>query len=160
MSLEERLWSKIDVRGDDECWPWRQGHAHLKEGYGLIRVVGKKSMQKASRVVWELTNGPIPAGIHILHRCDNPPCCNPVHLFQGTNADNVADKVAKGRSSFPNPWRRRERHHFAKLTESQVQEIRSLSTGRRGEGVELAARYRVSPATIGNILKRKVWAHC
>jgi hypothetical protein len=64
-------------------------------GYGSIYADGR--LQKAHRVVWQVEHGPIPDGLHVLHQCDNPPCCNPAHLFLGTHADNMADKIAKGR---------------------------------------------------------------
>lgn len=93
--VEPRFWPKVDqTGGPDACWPWmacRNRHGYGKVGVGGISVT-------AHRAVWELANGPIPAGLHVLHRCDNPPCVNPAHLFLGTNADNVEDKVRKGRS--------------------------------------------------------------
>lgn len=108
-------------------------------------------MPHAQRVAWMLTCGPIPDGLHVLHRCDNPPCVNPDHLFLGTNADNVADKVAKGRSHAPQPKKRGEGHPQAKLTLEQVQVIRGST--------EMANRYGVCPATICNIRKGKIWRH-
>lgn len=91
--LAERLWEKIDKSdGPDACWPWTGGTSGRRKcKYGSID--GKH----AHRVVWELINGPIPDELGCLHTCDNPLCCNPKHLFLGTQADNVADMVAKGR---------------------------------------------------------------
>jgi hypothetical protein len=85
------------------CWLWTGSRS--AEGYGSIRVDGK--MRKAHRVAWELANGPIPAGAGahgtcVLHRCDNPSCVNPDHLFLGTNADNARDRQAKGRTASAN----------------------------------------------------------
>jgi len=90
--LEERFWEKVDVRGPDECWPWTR--KHNPKGYGQFR---KDKMVQAHRMAWELTNGPIPDGLDVLHTCDNPPCCNPHHLFLGTNDDNMRDMNSKGR---------------------------------------------------------------
>lgn len=94
--VEPRLWAKIDASsGASSCWPWTA--TRMKTGYGMISVAGKG--RKATRVVWEVVFGPIPEGFHVLHRCDNPPCCNPAHLFLGTHVDNMADKRAKGRQA-------------------------------------------------------------
>ena len=73
-----------------ECWEWRG--LRDKHGYGR-----KGPYKTTHRLAWEWANGPVPAGMCVLHRCDNPPCCNPDHLFLGTQADNLADMVAKGR---------------------------------------------------------------
>jgi hypothetical protein len=69
-------------------------------GYGILTLGprGDRKMLRAHRVAWELNNGPIPEGVEICHRCDNPPCCNPDHLFAGTKADNMRDMSRKGRS--------------------------------------------------------------
>lgn len=95
----------------------------------------------------------------VLHTCDNPACVNPDHLYLGTNADNMRDKVERGRSRYPVPARQGERHPLAKLTLAQVTAIRAETTGRRGEQKELASAYGVSRATICNILKGKSWSH-
>lgn len=79
--------------GNDGCWEWRG--ACDSEGYGRIVIEGR--MGRVHRIVWEAFNGPIPAGLLALHRCDNPPCCNPDHLFIGTQQQNLADMRAKGR---------------------------------------------------------------
>ena len=114
-SIAERFWTKVDRSGGpDACWPW-MGH-RTRQGYGQVKILGKST--PAHRVAWELTNGPIPLGDHFgttcaCHRCDNPPCCNPAHLFLGTMADNVADRDAKGRGVFLGPTRPSsgEQHH-------------------------------------------------
>ncbi len=94
-TVEERFWSKVAIGGPDECWEWKR---HRKPfGYGQFRLPGGNP-QTSSRVTWILTHGEITPGLCVLHRCDNPPCCNPAHLFLGTIADNNADMVAKGRA--------------------------------------------------------------
>lgn len=95
--LAERFWEKVDRRGPDECWMWTASRRAL--GYGQIRIGGKS--RKAHRVAYELANGPIPAGMAVLHGCDNPPCVNPAHLRAGTMTDNVRDMVTRGRCYRP-----------------------------------------------------------
>lgn len=89
----ERFWAKVDRRGPDDCWEWTAGCN--RKGYGKFSLDG--ATRQSHRISWELANGQIPEGLCVLHRCDNPPCCNPAHLFLGTHADNHADRSLKGR---------------------------------------------------------------
>ncbi len=95
--LEDRFWAFV-VKGPG-CWTWTgatsAGYGRIREGRAGTRYIG------AHRVSWELANGPIPDGLFVCHKCDNPPCVRPDHLFLGTAADNVADMIAKGRGRKP-----------------------------------------------------------
>jgi DNA invertase Pin-like site-specific DNA recombinase len=118
-------------------------------------------------MAWELAYGPIPPGLHVLHRCDNPPCCNPTHLFLGTNNDNIADRVKKNRSAKgafhwtayrQDRIARGERKGNAKLTEADVVEIRRL----RAMGVyqtEIAKMFNISRGAVYAIQEGKNWKH-
>ena len=128
-TVAERLWSQVRRAGPDECWEWN-GRRH-KQGYGIIWVGSKPLL--THRVSFELANGPIPAGQCVCHRCDNPPCVNPTHLFLGSQAENMADMAHK----------RRRRA----LTTFQVTQVRRLrEAGETVAGV--AARFGVCQATI------------
>lgn len=145
MELSERFWSKVERRGPDECWLWQA--SLYPRGYGQFWLDG--AMHGSHRISYVLANGPIPNGLCVCHACDVRSCVNPRHLFLGTQADNMADKVAKGRT----PILRGERNGRAKLTAVQVEEIR-LSTASRAE---LARRYGVTQAAIGKIVRRESW---
>lgn len=97
-TTEERLWAKVD-RSASGCWEWT-GKSRSAFGYGLIRLSKAEGgkLIGAHRLAWELTNGPIPEGLCVLHSCDNPPCCRPDHLHLGTKADNMREKVERGRA--------------------------------------------------------------
>lgn len=129
------------------CWLWTGATAG--KGYGALSAEGV--LRYAHRFSFEKFRGPIPAGLHVLHRCDNPPCCNPDHLFIGTRTDNMHDASVKGR------LRNRERNPQAKLTEAAVAEIRERylrgGISRRALGEE----YGVNEATIGKAVRGKTW---
>lgn len=129
------------------CWLWLAYKNN--SGYGRIRVDGR--LQSAHRVSYELHVGPIPDGLCVLHTCDVCHCVNFDHLWVGTNADNSADKIAKGRGV----WAKGEQHGMAKLTEKQVLEIRATTGLYR----EIASQYGIDPSLVGHIKNRKSWAH-
>ena len=145
----ERFWSKVDKTGD--CWHWTG--AKIRTGYGQFQVCigGKKITLKAHRVSAQIA-GMFTFGMKfdkrlVCHTCDNTSCVNPEHLFLGTDADNAADKAAKGKHP--------RHYHPTKLEEDQVRCIRVDSRTRP----EIAADYGVSLATVSQIKNGKAWRH-
>lgn len=144
--VRDRFWAKVDIDVNG-CWEWKG--AKNSEGYGTIGINGK--IKGTHRVSWWLAHGEWPSQF-VLHKCDNPSCVRPSHLFLGNNSDNMKDKFAKGRDS-----NRGERNPARKLTQSLADEIRSKLTGEWGELTRLAMEYDVSIATIWNIKHGKKW---
>jgi hypothetical protein len=146
-ALADRFWSKVDKTSS--CWLWRG--CKTGAGYGQIRITtaGQSKAIYAHRISWELTNGPIPEGLDVLHKCDNPPCVRPDHLFIGTQSDNENDSVSKGRWNHP----KGEDHPKAILTLVQVAEIRRSILSQR----KLAKQYSVSRGAIQAILNGRNW---
>ncbi len=141
----ERFHQKYEV-APNGCWEWTASLSRY--GYGQLRTgtvkEGGRTMTKAHRFSWELHNGPIPKGLAVCHKCDNRKCVNPEHLFLGTNADNTADMMAKGRGA------RGERHGNHKLTDDDVVRIRALAGSMLQR--EIAARFGVNQQTVSKIL--------
>ena len=90
--IEYRFWSKVKRGSPFECWPWQSS---LTRGYGMITAWGRP--QYAHRIAYALVRGDLGLGDHVLHKCDNPPCCNPAHFFIGDQTANMRDRYAKGR---------------------------------------------------------------
>lgn len=180
----DRFNAKIDKSGD--CWLWTGGVKSKEHPYGKFSM-GKCSV-KAHRAAWLIANGPIAEGLHVLHRCDNPRCVRPEHLFLGTHQQNMADMHAKGRhtcmkgerwyashptESFPrgdDNWARRhpervkrgEQTPWAKLSDRAVAEIRAawLSTEKKyGLRKRLAEEYGVTKYTIWHVVTNRTWTH-
>lgn len=122
-------------------------------GYGRLKKEGRT--YRAHRMVWELVNGPVPEGMLVLHRCDNRACVHPGHLFLGTNEENMADMVAKGRASRNEnkTYLRGERHHNAKLADSQVDEIRRRFERGGTSQTALAEEFGVSQTLVSQIVR-------
>lgn len=158
---EERLaafWEKVDRRLVDECWPWLAGKD--RKGYAKFHI-GNRSVN-ASRFMLKIKLGrELIPGEQALHRCDNPGCVNPQHLFVGTNDDNIRDKIAKGRQARGGPGKYAAKgaaHPMAKLSEAQIRSIRQrLSNGE--QPVELARDLSVSRQLIYQIRHGKIWRH-
>ena len=143
----ERFWNKVNKQAENGCWEWTASVNN--KGYGWFRLDGKN--RGAHRVSWMLQHGAVPGGLFVLHRCDNPSCVNPDHLWLGTNADNMRDKVEKGRA----PALPGESNGQAKLTEADVIAIRADHRSLRA----IAAEYGVSHALIGYIKRGDHWSH-
>jgi hypothetical protein len=148
---EERFWEKVDIKGLDDCWEWKAGR--FPEGYGQFYF--DDTSKYAHRVAWKFIYGDIPPGIKVLHHCDNPPCCNPIHLFLGTHTDNMRDKLNKHRENMP----KGEKHGMAKLTEKDVKKIRELYQTGNYLQREIADIFNVSQALVSAIFFRRVWKH-
>lgn len=144
------FWAKVDIRGPDDCWLWNG--PRTAKGYGQFPAEGRRFI--ATRVAWMLANPGKPTKEMCCHRCDNPPCVNPRHLFMGTQLENMADCVAKGRI-YRGGAHRGEKSPQAKLTEAKVREIRAL------KGIEtqksLAARFGVTRSSISGIHTGMWW---
>jgi len=153
-SLASRFWPKVDVRGPNECWPWRAEHSHNPHtGRGSITVVGFKNKVNSTRVTFFLAHGRWP--VVARHTCDNPPCCNPDHIIDGTRSDNMQDSLKRDRF---NHGSRGRPGNNAKVSAEQVREIRQAA--QSGETyVSIARRYSVSNVQIRNIVTRKSWTH-
>ena len=161
-TIEERFWSKVDKTGD--CWLWTA--ARSRDGYGQFKFDGQ--MRLAHRVVWTLSaDSPPPAGIEVCHKCDNPSCVNPEHLFLDTHLGNMQDMVHKKRSCRGSA--RMEvskaaglvgaRHYRAKLNEDDVREIRRAHAAGESTIAQLSLHYSIAQGQICGIVKRNKWKH-
>lgn len=176
-STISKFWRKINRVGENDCWIWLRG---TSRNYGGFSLAGK--YVSAHRFAWEITNGPIPSGLDVLHRCDNPPCCNPAHLFLGTQADNNRDMVRKGRhvslsgdqhysrihpeklarglkngmNTHPEKRLRGEKNGNSKLTQTQVREIRELNE-RKVHKTLIAAQFNINLSTVYRIINGDLW---
>jgi hypothetical protein len=139
---KEITWA-INERG---CWICTS-HPRDKDGYTTKWVNGTN--KKIHRLMYELHRGIIPPNMCVCHVCDEPACINPSHLWLGTKDDNMHDRDKKGRTTCG------EKHHSAKLTGSQVLEIRSISDTQQ----EIAKKYGIAQNTVSKIKKRKTWKH-
>lgn len=156
MSLSERFWSKVKITSPTGCWLWCGSHPHTTGRYGMIAVKGKYIM--AHRVAWELTNGTIPTGMLVCHKCDVPPCVNPSHLFLGTPKDNVRDCIQKGRFNSTNRAKGVD-CFLAKLNDESVKKIREDYHSGCATADEIAKRFGVSQSTISSLVRGRTWKH-
>jgi len=140
-----RFWSNIDIGSHNECWGWELSTS--SGGYGKVKI--KRKVLVSHRVAFELMNGEIGKGMHILHSCDNRLCCNPAHLRQGTHTDNMAD-MKKRKRCF------RFKPHGRKLTKEKADEIRALSIAGRPKRA-IARMYNISPVHVRAVINMEYW---
>jgi hypothetical protein len=155
LTIEQRFWAKVQKA--DGCWIWT-GARHSIEGHGHMKIEGKSI--GAHRLSYQIAFGSIPPGLFVCHQCDNPPCVNPAHLFLGTNQDNLADMLAKGRQNrrFPQIFRG-DLHGRAKLTSSNVLAIRQEWNAGTTSVTQFANLYGVSRGAINHVLRGNTWRH-
>lgn len=136
----DRFEEKFTRTNESDCWEWRA--ARSPTGHGAF---GRRdgTVAQAHRVSWEFNVGPIPDGLCVCHRCDNPPCVNPAHLFLGTRADNLADMRAKGRD-------------YRKLTWDAVREIRRRCAAGEKQAT-VAADFNTSQSHVSDIVCNYIW---
>lgn len=145
--LSVRLWRHVDKTGGaDACWNWTG--AKLKTGYGTLNMGTGQGSVRAHRVAYEDAHGPITDGLHVMHSCDNPLCCNPAHLSLGTPKMNNDDKIAKGRDI------RGEAHHGCKLTDEDVVAMRAAHAAGVS-GRKLAKLFGMSEGGVSQIVNGK-----
>lgn len=152
-----RLWGKVDKESSNtfyngsRCWEWSA--SRTTAGYGHMSI-GNKVLY-IHRVVYEIYNGEIQKGLQVLHHCDNPPCCNPLHLFSGTQKENMIDMNKKGRRNDVYG----EASPKCKLSDEQVQEIRQryswYGTNGGDSSITLAKEFGVSTRHIISLVKRE-----
>lgn len=146
--IADKILSRIRV-DENGCFNWIGSSSN--GGYGLLYTASGRR-ERASRKSYEVFRGPIGAGMIVCHRCDNPPCVNPAHLFLGTHKDNTRDAIRKGRLAMGS------RHGHAKLTEDVVREIRAMH--QCGATLtEIRQRFNISAASVSNIYNRRRWTH-
>lgn len=150
LTLEERFWEKVGAKTSSGCILWT-GKIN-KQGYGRLYLSPRKETM-AHRFSFELFCGHIPDGLFVLHRCDNPPCINPNHLFLGTHQDNDLDRCRKGRTA------KGPQLPHTKLTASQVSEIRRLYQRGRLTHKQLGKRFKVTACNILAVVRGKSWKH-
>jgi hypothetical protein len=143
--LYKRFLGKI-IKADNGCWNWQAGKD--RDGYGYF-YHNKNRGGRAHRFSWEYHNSKIPKGTSVLHKCNNPACVNPSHLYLGTQQDNMKDRYKAGNYDCISG----ENNHLAKLTKKDVVDIRKSNITVKG----LAYLYEVTDVTIYNILNRKSW---
>ena len=158
-AVERRFWNKVAIGNSNDCWEWLS--TDRGNGYGAMKVGDK--LESAHRIAWHLHNGEIPDGLLVCHTCDNRSCVNPLHLFVGTNADNMRDAYQKRRITLPDggkyQFRNGEENPNSKLTADDVLDIRASYEPGKITYRQIAERYDVDYTLIYQIVNRKRWPH-
>ena len=150
LSVVDRFWKYVEVNGVNECWPW-SASLTVHGGYGQLNDRGK--LLKAHRISYEIHYGGVPEGMFVCHRCNNPKCCNPKHLYAGTPKQNWDDTIVAGTRYVPKLSG--ESVYCSKLKESEVIYIRQSQES----GCALAIRYGVTKSAVSCIRRGKTWKH-
>jgi hypothetical protein len=148
-----RFWKFVELIPFHECWEWI-GSKHWT-GYGQLHMPG--TMGKAHRISYKIHYGNFPKELHVLHKCDNPGCVNPHHLFLGTNLDNVKDKVSKGRQG--RVYLNGEKCGTSKFKNEIILQIRKEYSEGNISQRKLAKKHNMTQGNIGFILRRESWKH-
>lgn len=150
MNITHRHPDKIRKDTRTKCWVWT---GCLCRGYGRVQETrGSKKLILAHRLSWQMSRGPIPKGLLVLHKCDNPPCVNPKHLFVGTAGDNMLDCWSKGRKN--NDCHRGSRNPVAKYDADFIRKIRNS----KGSLSQISREFGINKSYVGQIRQRIRWA--
>jgi len=147
-----RFLRRVDKTPSSGCWLWTASRIGGNKWHGQWRN-GEGQHELSHRAAWRMFVGEIPEGMFVLHRCDDPICVNPAHLFLGTQTDNLNDMWAKKRARPKQSLG--EKHGMSKLTSEMVREIRDS----KETGVALSRKFGVTPTTICDVRKRRIWNH-
>ncbi len=156
-NLPEDVWKYIDIKGENECWTFKGCRKITKHHKTYGKIMVNNIFWDAHRLVYTLIFGKIPDGLLVCHTCDNMACCNPSHLFLGTQKENIADMIKKGRYSSESGVGSGEKHWNSKLTEEHVREIRRLLEIGKYTQQQLGTKFGVSQVTISDIKRKAVW---
>lgn len=165
----DRFWSKVQIGSKDACWNWMGGKHRKGYGHYSEKQNGKQINYYAHRLAFSLWPGnEFPIGLVVMHKCDNPSCCNPFHLSAGTQLENMADMRIKGRSAKgqkhwtaknPGAITKGSSIGTSKLTDEKVKEIRRIYETGSYSLSQVAKEYGVAFQTVSKIINRKSWRH-
>ena len=149
----EKFWSRVLKRGLDDCWEWQGAKQH--RGHGHLRY--QKRLVKAHRLAYELTYGSIEEGVFICHKCNNPPCCNPKHLYAGSPKTNVDDSIKAGTFTRNSIGAEGEKNPNNKLTKKEIKEIRKMLEETDLYQWQIAEIFNCSQSNVSDIKRNRIW---
>jgi hypothetical protein len=153
----DRFWARVDVRGPEDCWEWTGFRFHDNYGGVGYKVNGRTLTPRAHVISLFIASGQDAGGRYALHHCDNPPCCNPAHLYWGSQRQNIADMDSRGRAN--RPVLQGVQQAKAKLTDADVVAIRAAYAASGVTQQVLAAQSGVSQFAISSVIRRAAWSH-